>query len=105
MSNLKELLSKAAEIRERYNVVNKQDGHDKWNGIDYTAGFVGDVGDLMKLVMAKENKRHKDNVDADLKHELGDCLWSLMVIANHYDIDLEEAFKGTMQELEKRLAE
>lgn len=100
---ISDLQKQAQEIRAKYDDLNTKDGHKKWDGLDYTAGFVGDVGALMKLVMAKEGKRRGEDIDAKLKHELGDCLWSLLVIANHYGIDPEEAFNGTMGELEKRL--
>ena len=98
------LQKRAQDIRTKYDALNAKDGHTKWDGVDYTAGFVGDVGDLMKLVMAKDGKRRGEDIDAKLRHELGDCLWSLLVIANHYDIDLEAAFHRTMDELESRLA-
>ncbi|HMS92846.1 MAG TPA: MazG nucleotide pyrophosphohydrolase domain-containing protein [Candidatus Saccharibacteria bacterium] len=104
MSDLTELQERAQEIRRKYDQLNANDGRKKWDGADYTAGFVGDVGDLMKLVMAKEGKRRGEDIDAKLKHELGDCLWSLLVIAHHYGVDLEVAFNGTMDELEERLA-
>ena len=104
MSNLVDLQKRAQEIRLKYDELNAKDGHTKWDGVDYAAGFVGDVGDLVKLVMAKDGKRHGDDIDAKLKHELEDCLWSLLVIANHYGIDLEDAFNTTMSELDERLA-
>lgn len=104
MSNLTELQQRAQLIRQKYDELNRKDGHSEWDGTDYAAGFVGDVGDLMKLVMAKDGKRRGEDIDAKLKHELGDCLWSLLVIANHYGVDLEDAFNGTMNELEERLA-
>ena len=104
MSDLADLQKRAQETRRKYDGLNAKDGHTKWDGVDYTAGLMGDVGDLMKLVMAKDGKRRGDDIDAKLRHELGDCLWSLLVIASHYDIDLEAAFHGTMNEFEERLA-
>lgn len=104
MGNLIGLQKRAQAIRQKYDELNAKNGHDKWDGVDYAAGFVGDVGDLIKLVMAKDGKRQGEDIDAKLRHELGDCLWSLLVIANHYDIDLEDAFKSTMDELNERLA-
>jgi len=104
MSDLANLQKRAQEIRQKYDELNAKDGHAKWTGTDYAAGLVGDMGDLMKLVMAKDGKRRGEDIDAKLKHELGDCLWSLLVLANHYGVDLEEAFLGTMDELDKRLA-
>ena len=104
MSNLADLLKRAESIRQKYDELNAKDGHTKWSGLDYTAGLAGDVGDLMKHVMAKEGKRRGGDVDARIAHELGDCLWSLLVIANQYGIDLEASFTGTMDELEERLS-
>lgn len=104
MSSLSDLLKRAQEIRVKYDELNARDGRQKWDVSDYTAGHVGDVGDLVKLVMAKEGKRRGDDVDAKLRHELSDCLWSLLIIADHYGIDLEQSFFETMNELDERLA-
>jgi NTP pyrophosphatase (non-canonical NTP hydrolase) len=101
---LQDLQTRAAEIRSKYSSLNQKDGHDPWGPKDYAMGFSGDFGDLQKLIMAKENMRNIDDVDAKLNHELADCLWSLLVLAQHYDIDLERAFLTTMDELETRIA-
>jgi NTP pyrophosphatase (non-canonical NTP hydrolase) len=103
MNSLSDLLKRAQEIRAKYDELNAQNGHRKWDGSDYTAGFVGDVGDLVKLVMAKEGKRRGEDVDAKLRHELSDCLWSLLIIADYYDINLERSFFETMDQLEEKL--
>jgi len=104
MADLLDLQKRAQQIRDKYDVLNLKDGHQKWGASEYVEGLVGDVGDLMKLVMAKEGKRRGEDVDAKLQHELGDCLWSLLVLANNYGIDLEKAFLQTMNELDERLA-
>lgn len=103
MSNLLDLQKRAFEIRNKYNELNKKDGHSSWQIKDYAMGFVGDVGDLQKIVMAKENMRRMSDVDDKLSHELADCLWSLLVIAEHYKIDLEADFLRTMDDLELRI--
>lgn len=103
MSDLADLQKRALEIRTKYDQLNAKDGHQKWDGLDYAAGFVGDVGDLIKLVMAKEGKRRGEDIDARIEHELADCLWSILVISNKYNIDLSKAFENTMNELEERL--
>ncbi len=68
-------------------------------------GFVVDVGDLMKLVMAKAGARPVDDVQAKLAHELSDCLWSVLVLAKAYDVDLEKEFLRTMDELGRKLSD
>lgn len=104
MSSISELQRRAVEIRQKYAKQNRKDGHDKWDGKAYMMGFVGDVGDLTKLVMAKENLRHIDDTNAKLAHELSDCLWSVLVLAAQYGVDLEQEFLKTMDKLEQRIA-
>lgn len=105
MSDLKDLLKRAEEIRELYEESNAKNGREAWRIRDYAMGFVGDVGDLQKLVMAKENLRDIADVDAKLGHELADCLWSILVIANYYGIDLGSEFEKTMDTITERIEE
>jgi NTP pyrophosphatase (non-canonical NTP hydrolase) len=65
---------------------------------------VGDVGDLMKLVMAKAGARHIADTDKKLAHELSDCLWSVLVLAKEYNVDLEKEFFATMAEIETKIS-
>ena len=37
-------------------------------------------------------------------HELADCLWSVLTLADAYDVDLAGAFTATMDELDEVLA-
>ncbi|HUD05781.1 MAG TPA: MazG nucleotide pyrophosphohydrolase domain-containing protein [Candidatus Saccharimonadales bacterium] len=67
------------------------------------AGFVGDVGGLSKIIMAKHGLRAMDDVDTKLAHELSDCLWSVLVLANKYKVDLTSEFQKTMNELDARI--
>ena len=105
MSNLPELQQRAKEIADRYAELNKRLGNVAWGPRDRMMGFVTDIGELNELVMAKEGLRHVDDVDTKLAHELSDCLWSVLVLADHYGIDLEKEYMQTMNELEKRTAE
>jgi NTP pyrophosphatase (non-canonical NTP hydrolase) len=58
----------------------------------------------MKLVMAKAGARPVvGDVDAKLAHELSDCLWSVLVLARLYEVDLEREFLSTMRQLEEKL--
>jgi len=71
-----------------------------WNNEELALGFMGDVGDLAKLVMAVNGRREIPDARAKLAHELADCLWSVIVLAQAHEIDLEEAFLSTMDDLE-----
>ena len=100
---IKELSEKAVEIKKRYSKMEMEKFGKVWTNAQVMQGFVGDVGDLMKLVMAKEGIRETEDVDDRLAHELADCLYSIFVLAERYGVDMEQAFLKTMDELDKRL--
>jgi len=103
--DFKKLQQRAVEIRKKYREFELKKVGKSWNREQLMEGFVVDIGELMEIVMAKEGWRQLDNVDEKLKHELSDCLWSLLVLADHYDVDLETSFLTTMNSLEKRIAD
>ncbi len=93
---------RALGIQKQYNELNAKKWK-AWGLREYTEGLVGDVGDLMKLVQAKEGFRDKGDHDAKLRHELADCLWALIVIAEHLGVDLETTFMKEMDAMEARV--
>jgi len=98
--DLKEVLALALEVEEKYAQTNDQ----PWSVSEYVQGFMGDLGTLAKLVMAKEGFRTISDVDSKLKHELADCLWSIVVISDKLGIDLAEVFPVEMKALLARFA-
>jgi len=102
--DFKQLSQKAIELRAKYSVLEMKKYGKKWTREQIAEGFVGDVGDLMKLIMAKSGVRSTEDVDGKLAHELSDCLWCVLVLADQYGVDLEKSFTDTMAELEKRIA-
>ena len=98
-----ELQGRALEIRKAYAGLEEKTYGKQWTSEQIAQGFVGDVGDLMKLVLAKSGVREIEQVDEKLAHELADCLWCVMVLAKEYHVDLETAFTETMNTLEKRI--
>ena len=105
----KQLSKRARAIKRSYDEFNRRRRNKRWGVSEYTQGFMGDAGDLVKLIMidrgfsrsedsAKETKRK-------LKHELADCLWSLLAIADELGIDLEQEFSINMDYLEQKLYE
>ncbi len=103
--SLPALTARALEIRAAFAAAETQRQGRPWTRAEIMQGFVGDVGDLMKLVMAKEGVRDIPDADRKLGHELADCLWSVLVLASLYGVDLEAEFRRTMDELEKKLGQ
>ncbi len=99
------IVDRAIEIRKQYEEKEKQLYGSSWTSEEIALGFVGDVGDLAKLVIAENGKRNIANSKEKLEHELVDCLWSVIVLSKIHDVDLEIAFMETMGRLESHLLE
>lgn len=96
MSDIKDLQKKALEINQRYRDLDKKQGKDPWTVEKLAKGYTGDVQELLELLEGKGAPTNK------LSHELGDCLWSVLVISYKLGIDIEQAFWKTMAELDER---
>jgi hypothetical protein len=90
---LAQLTERAMQIRDCFARSEQRRVGRTWTREEIMQGFVVDVGDLMKLVMAKAGARR---VDGDI-----DCLWSVLVLAKLYGLDLEKEFVRTMDALER----
>jgi len=97
--------AQARAVRDAYAVREAARFGRSWNHEELMLGFLGDVGDLAKLVQGKAGVRPRADLDEALAHELADCLWSVLSLADVYGVDLEAAFVRTMNELAAHLAD
>ncbi len=99
------LIQRAKAIREKYDVANKEMYGVVWSAEQVMEGLVGDIGDLMKLVMAKQGYRQlgDKDINKELAHEISDCLWAIFVLASKYNIDIESEFMNSMDKLDERI--
>lgn len=103
--DFQKLIDRALAIRKRYSEKEKNLYGSSWTSEEIALGFVGDVGDLAKLIVAENGKRNIPNSKEKLAHELSDCLWSVIVLADLHGINLEKAFLNTMDEIENNIKE
>lgn len=105
--NFNELQQSALQLNDLYEQLSIKLHGRAWTTEELALGFVGDIGDLAKLIQANAGIRHIDDCKARLAHELSDCLWSVLVLANNCGIDLEAEFsknmKGLMEHVSKEL--
>ncbi len=94
-----ELEKAALELNALYEALETKRWGRVWSTQELALGFMGDVGDLAKLVQAHAGVRDIEDVEAKLGHELSDCLWSIMVLAHKCGIDLQAAFVRNTQQL------
>ncbi len=97
------IIQRAAEIRAKYALLEQKQYGAEWTTEEIALGFVGDVGDLSKLVVALQGKREISEAHDKLAHELADCLWSVIILAQAHQVDLESAFLKTMNELDAHI--
>ena len=97
------MTTRALEVRAQYAELERERYGRAWTAEEIALGFVGDVGDLVKLVQGKAGVRARDSLDEALAHELADCLWSVLVLADTYRVDLAAAFDTTMRALSEAL--
>jgi NTP pyrophosphatase (non-canonical NTP hydrolase) len=96
---LSDLENSALQLNELYEQLEIKRYGRIWTTEELMLGFVGDVGDLAKLIQANAGIRSIDDCKAKLGHELSDCLWSIIVLANKCGIDLEAEFVRNTTEL------
>ena len=101
--DLDTLIQRAVNVRQGYAELERKRYGRSWTNEEVVLGFVGDVGDLAKLVMAVGGMRSIPDARQKLAHELADCLWSVLVLSHLYDVDLEQAFLQTMDQLEQHI--
>jgi len=98
-----ELVARALSVRAQYTELEQTRYGRSWENDEIALGFVGDVGDLAKLVLAQNGVRDIPESREKLAHELSDCLWSIIVLAHNYGFDLESVFMENMDALSKQI--
>jgi NTP pyrophosphatase (non-canonical NTP hydrolase) len=98
-------LEKAAlQLNELYEQLEAKRYGRIWTTEELALGFVGDVGDLAKLIQAHAGVRDIDDCHAKLGHELSDCLWSILVLANKCGVDLQAEFVRNTREISEHVS-
>jgi NTP pyrophosphatase (non-canonical NTP hydrolase) len=99
------LINRAIDLRRQYELKEKQLYGSPLTSEDIAQGFLGDVNNLVKLIMAEHGKREIANSKEKLESQLAHCLWSVIVLAQMHNLDLEQSFMEAMDRLENHLLE
>lgn len=102
--NFRDLEKSALQLNELYEQLETKRYGRIWSTEELALGFVGDVGDLAKLIQAHNGIRTIDDHHEKLGHELSDCLWSIMVLANKCGINLEAEFIRNIREISEHVS-
>jgi NTP pyrophosphatase (non-canonical NTP hydrolase) len=102
---LQKLINRAMDLRSQYEKKEKQLYGSGSTDEDIAQGFLGDVNNLVKLLKAGHGKGHIANSTEKIGPQLSHCLWSVIILARMYNVDLEQSFMETMDKLENHLLE
>jgi len=70
------------------------------------ADLVSELGELGKELVVGTNYGEKPlEASENLAEEIGDVFFTLLLLANALDLDIEECFAKTMEKCEKRMAD
>ncbi len=74
------------------------------NSLEFAAlDLVSEVGEIAKEILESSNYgKEKPKYREELKNEIGDAFYSLIVLSNFYDISLKKALDKALEKYEKR---
>ena len=99
------IIHRAMDLRRQYEIKETNLYGSPSTSVNIAEGFAGDVNNLVKLVMAEHGQRQIANSKEKLDAQLAHCLWSVVVLANMHNVNLEHAFMEAMDRLENHLLE
>ena len=74
-----------------------------WSPLSMMCAIVEEVGELSREINHFQGfKPKKEQSDSDLGEEFGDLLFSIICLANHYKIDLDEKLELTIDKYDQR---
>ena len=102
--NFSDLAKAALQLNDLYEQLEVKRWGRAWSTQELALGFMGDGGELAKLIQAHAGVRTIDEHHAKLGHELSDCLWSIMVLASKCGVDLEAEFLKNTREISEHVS-
>jgi NTP pyrophosphatase (non-canonical NTP hydrolase) len=102
--DLDQASERAMEVRALYHQLEERHEGSAWSRKDDMLGLVNDVGALSRLVMAADGRWAPEGDLGELTEgKLAECLWWILVLARRLDIDIDDAFVGTMDRIRSHL--
>jgi len=93
---MKDLQKKVMDLVERYNLKHSSEV----SALD----LVSEIGEVAKEILKSGNYgKNPPQKTAAMKGELGDALYSLITLANAFDVDLDEALNFVLKKYEERI--
>jgi len=99
---LSELQKLGTEIDDAYIKSGKEKGYAERTPLVYLGFLMTDLGELTEQIMAKQKYRDGENIDYKIEHELADCLWAVLMLGKHLNVDMAKAYTDMIQNVKDR---
>jgi len=75
-----------------------------WQPLSMLASLMEEIGELAREINHREKIKKKKEIEPEMEIglEMADALFSLICLANYYDIDLEDEFQKVVQKYSSR---
>ena len=96
--------ARARHIRTLYRQLEERLHGSAWTPQEVMLGYLCDIGELGRLVMAAEERwLHDGNLLRELGEKLSECLWWVLVLADELGVNITKAFTTKMNDLDVEL--
>lgn len=75
----------------------------KWDARTYLIDLMEEVGELSNAILVKDGNKSSKRKKSEIDNSLADIQFALFMLANRYEIDLENEYEKVLDELEERL--
>ena len=103
--DFQKIIHRAMDLRRQYEIKETDLYGSPSTAIDIAQGFAGDANNLVKLIRAEHGESSILNSRDKLEAQLAHCLWSVVVLAQMHNVNLETVFFDAMDRLETHLLE
>ncbi|HUG34910.1 MAG TPA: hypothetical protein VMJ90_09085 [Anaerolineales bacterium] len=103
--DFQKIIHRAMDLRRQYGIKETDLYGSPFTDLDIAQGFAGDVNNLVKLIRAERGELQILNSRDKLEAQLAHCLWSVLVLAQMHNVNIETAFMDAMDRLETHLLE
>ena len=92
------------KLKEYQELCKRTAGEDNEHAIlNWGLGIAGEAGDVAGCI--KKTVFHKNDQKQGIKENLGDTMWYIAMICNHFGWDLQEVLNENIEKLNKRYPE
>ena len=88
-------------VKETAKVKDKMPG-EPWGIYQRFNDLVEEVGELANAIQVKEGFKTKNRAKSELVDSVCDVLFSIFLVASHYNIDLEKEYPKVLNEINNR---